>query len=57
MALQEISEHTIFNMAMKYAHLAQRHKKEAVNPLKGLTASKIDGHKMVTIIQKKSATG
>jgi hypothetical protein len=35
-------------MTMKYAHLAQYHKKEAVNLLNGLTAKKADGHKMVT---------
>jgi len=47
-ALQEILGHTTLTMTMKYAHLAQSHKKEAVNLLNGLTAKKTDGHKMVT---------
>lgn len=47
-ALQEILGHTTMTMTMKYAHLAQEHKKEAINLLNGLTAPKNNGHKMVT---------
>jgi len=47
-ALQEILGHTTLTMTMKYAHLAQSHKKKAINRLNGLTTKKADGHKMVT---------
>lgn len=47
-ALQEILGHTTLTMTMKYAHLAQGHKQEAINLLNGLTTKKSDGHKMVT---------
>ena len=57
-ALQEILGHTTLTMTMKYAHLAQDHKKKAINRLNGLTAKKSDGHKIVTFSKnKKSATG
>lgn len=57
-ALQEILGHTTLNMTMKYAHLAQGHKREAINLMNGLTTKKSDGHKMVTVSKnEKSATG
>ncbi|MCP4624722.1 MAG: site-specific integrase [bacterium] len=56
-ALQEILGHTTLTMTMKYAHLAQSHKREAINLMNGLTTKKADGHKMVTFAKtKKSAT-
>ena len=46
-ALQEILGHKTLTMTMRYAHLAQDHKKEAINLLNGLTA-KGNCHKTVT---------
>jgi integrase len=46
-ALQEILGHKTLTMTMRYAHLAQDHKKEAINLLNGLTA-KDNCHKTVT---------
>jgi integrase len=46
-ALQEILGHKSLTMTMRYAHLAQDHKKEAINLLNGLTA-KDTCHKTVT---------
>ena len=46
-ALQEILGHKTLTMTMRYAHLAQDHKKEAINLLNGLTA-KNNCHKTVT---------
>jgi integrase len=53
-ALQEILGHTTLTMTMKYAHLAQGHKKEAINRLNGLTTKKADGHKMVTFSETQN---
>ena len=46
-ALQEILGHRTLTMTMRYAHLAQDHKKEAINLLNGLTV-KDNCHKTVT---------
>jgi len=48
-ALQEILGHTTLTMTMKYAHLAQSHKKQAVNLLNGLTAPRTDNRKPDTV--------
>jgi integrase len=49
--LQEILGHTTLTMTMKYAHLAQSHKREAINLMNGLTTKKSDGHKTVTFLK------
>ena len=55
-ALQEILGHKTIEMTMKYAHLSQMHKREAMNLMNGLTTKKSDGHKTVTIsINEKRA--
>mgnify|MGYP001154716684 CR=1 FL=1 len=47
--VQEILGHKTMTMTLRYAHLSQEHKKEAVNLLNGLTASeKVFCHKSVT---------
>jgi integrase len=38
-AVQELLRHKNIQMTMRYAHLSQEHKKEAVNALNGLTAT------------------
>ena len=40
-ALQEILGHTTLTMMMKYAHLAQGHKQEAINRLNGLATKNL----------------
>ena len=46
--VQELSGHKTMTLTLRYAHLAQEHKRKAVNLLDGLTApKKADGHKMV----------
>jgi len=55
-ALQEILGHKTLTMTMRYAHLAQDHKKEAINLLNGLT-TKDNCHKTVTnLISANPAT-
>jgi integrase len=47
--VQELLGHKTMTMTLRYAHLSQDHKKEAINLLNGLTARKKDGcHKPVT---------
>ena len=50
--VQELLGHRTMSMTLRYSHLTQEHKREAVNLLNGLTASKDSaspsGHKTVT---------
>jgi len=47
--IQEILGHkTTMTMTLRYAHLSQEHKKEAVSLLNGLTAPAAEGHILVT---------
>ena len=52
-AVQELLGHKNIQMTMRYAHLSQEHKKEAVNALNGLTTSStpatVSCHKMSQI--------
>jgi len=46
--VQELLGHKTMSMTLRYAHLSQEHKRQAVNLLSGLTGSG-DCHKTVTV--------